>query len=89
MKLLTPEEIYEKYPTIKNLPSDYKGLLTMDGGVVEAKNALRVAREYSEIKYGARFIFNAKVTKFDKNKVQTEDGAIYNAKHVVMTCGVN
>ena len=89
LKLLSPEEIYEKYPAIKNLPSDYKGLLSMNGGVVQAKTALKVTKELAEIKYGAKFIFNTKVNKFDKNQVQTDDGTIYNAKHVVMTCGVN
>ena len=87
MKILNSDEIWDKYPALKNIPDDYKGILTMDGGIVQAKTALRVCRELAEIKYGANLLFDTKVTKFAKNQVETDDGKIYTAKHVVMACG--
>ena len=89
IKLLNADEIKEKFPAIKNIPSDYKGLLTMDGGIVQAKKALKVGKDLAEMKYGARLLFNTKVSKFFKDKVETADGTTYTAKHVIMTCGVN
>ena len=78
LKMMTHEEIYEKYPAIKNIPSDYVGFLSMDGGVVQSKTALKVTKELAENKYGAKFLFNTKVTKFDKNQVQVDYKIILN-----------
>ena len=86
--LLNATEICGKFPALKNVPSDYIGILTTDGGIVHSKKALNVCRDLVEKKYGAKLLFNTKVVKFSKNQVETNDGTTYSAKYVVMTCGV-
>ena len=88
INLLNATQICEKFPGLKNIPSEYKGILTMDGGVIHAKKALDVCKNLAEMKYGAKLLFNTKVAKFFKSQVETTDGTTYTAKHVVMTCGV-
>lgn len=85
--LLTPEEIMEKYPALKNVPGDYKGLITDQGGIVRARKALELLSRLAQDKYGARLIFNTKVRDVTKNSVTTEDGATYTAKHVIVAAG--
>lgn len=39
-KLMSPEEISEMYPALKNIPSHYKGFVNEDSGVLKARKAL-------------------------------------------------
>ena len=85
--LLTPEEITTKFPALKNIPSDYKGMINEDCGIVRARKALDVVSKLAQDKYGAKLLFNTKVTNTTKNQVTTEDGTTYTGKHVVIAAG--
>lgn len=87
VKLMTSEEISEMYPALKNIPSHYKGFVNTDSGVLKARKALETWRSLAEEKYGAKLLFNTKVSKFSKNEVQTQDGSTYTAKDVVIAWG--
>lgn len=82
--LMTPEEITEQFPTLANIPSNYKGLLNQDGGIVKARLAMLSAKKLAEEKYGATLLFNTKVKNVKKDSVTTFDGTTYSAKSVVV-----
>ena len=84
---MSPEEISEMYPALKNIPSHYKGFVNSDSGVLKSRNALNALKRLSEEKYGAKLLFNTKVTKFSKNEVEIQDGTTFTAKDVVIACG--
>jgi L-2-hydroxyglutarate oxidase LhgO len=60
----------------------------VDAGVANVKNALKGCRSES-VRLGADLRFNSKVKQIDHetSTVTLEDGSIYSAKNLVITCG--
>ena len=86
-KLLSPAEMEEQFPALRNLPSDYLGLLNESCGVVKARRSLEVVRKLAEEKYGASLMFKTKVVKVTQNSVETENGDVFHADNVVIAAG--
>lgn len=86
-KAYTPDEITEKYPALRNIPADYKGIIHEQCGIVRARRALDVVDKITREKYGADLKYGIKVTKVAKDHVITSDGTVYSAKNVIVSCG--
>ena len=87
-KILTPTEIEQMYPALKNIPKHYEGIInSQDCGIVKSKEALEGVQKLCQQKYGTELLFKTKVTKVDKNSVTTEDGQTFTAKNVAVAAG--
>jgi sarcosine oxidase len=86
-KVYSPEEISEKFPALRNLPKDYKGILHDECGIVRARRALDHTSRLAQEKYGANLNFNTKITKIAADHVVTSDGVIHYAQSVIICCG--
>lgn len=83
-KAYTPDEITEKYPALRNIPEDYKGIIHEECGIVRSRRALDVVDKLTREKYGADLKYDVKVTKVAKDSVTTSDGTVYSAKNVIV-----
>lgn len=84
---LTADQINKRWPAFK-VPQYLEGVFAHDAGVVRVKEALAAAKKLS-IQQGAELKYDANVVAVDhKNGIVTmEDGKVYKAKNLVITCG--
>lgn len=84
---LTADQINQRWPAL-NLPSYLEGVFAHEAGVVKVKEALAAAKKLSQ-EQGAVLKYNTNVVAVDhKNSTVTlENGEVYKAKNLVITCG--
>lgn len=86
-ELLSADQINQRWPALR-IPSYIEGVYAQEAGITNVKHALDGFRNESS-KLGADLRYGQNVVNIDhaNSTVTLENGDIYKAKNIVVTCG--